>query len=422
MITDSVSEPVPAGHSVGPRPSAGPLGPRRRSRGWFWLLLLVLIAGGGFLAYRLRGASQVQSASRQNQGQSRAITVSVAPVEKRDMPLYLRGLGSVTPFNTVTLKSRVDGQLIQVAFTEGQIVHEGDLLALLDPRPFQVALEQAEGQLAKDTAQLDVAKLDLQRTENLYKEGIIPKQQLDAQVALVAQFQGALRSDQAQIDNQKLQIAYCHITAPITGRIGLRLVDQGNMIRASDPNGLVVITQVQPIAVIFTIPEDNLPEVVKQMRAASLKVEAYSRDDKTKIAEGKLLTVDNQIDQTTGTVRLKAQFENPELSLWPNQFVNARLLLSIRKDSIVVPSPAIQRGQQGSTYVYVVNAEHKAEVRNVQVDFSEGNMTVLSAGLTPGEQVVVDGQDKLKKDDPVAFQATGDGGQRPSRAGDKRTQ
>jgi multidrug efflux system membrane fusion protein len=420
MATNRISEPAEPDSSFALKPVAQPPAPRR-SRSWIWLLLLVLIAGGGFGAYRLRSAAQAQSAAKPNPAQARGVMVAVASVEKKDMPLYLRGLGSVNPYNTVTVKSRVDGQLIQVAFTEGQFVRAGELLAQIDPRSFQVALDQAEGQLAKDTAQLNVAKLDLERFDKLYKEGIIPKQQLDAQAALVAQFQGTLQSDRAQIDNQKLQLSYCRITAPISGRIGLRLVDQGNMIRAADPNGLVVITQVQPIAVIFTVPEDSLPDVVKQMRGGQLRVEAFSRDDKTKLSDGRLLTIDNQIDQTTGTVRLKAQFENADLTLWPNQFVNIRLLLSVRKDAIVVPSPAIQRGAQGSTYVYIVTGERKADVRNVQVDFSEGNETVLKSGLTPGEQVVIDGQDKLQKDAKVEFRSAGDSSQQPSKAGQSRT-
>jgi multidrug efflux system membrane fusion protein len=419
MATHRISDPAESNNSFAVKPLPEPPAPRRRS--WIWLLLLVLIVGGGIGAYRLRSAAQAQSAAKPNPAQARGVMVSVAPVEKKDMPLYLRGLGSVTPFNTVTVKSRVDGQLIQVAFTEGQFVRAGELLAQIDPRPYQVALDQAEGQLAKDTAQLNVAKLDLERFEKLYKEGIIPKQQLDAQAALVAQYQGTLQSDRAQIDNQKLQISYCHITAPISGRIGLRLVDQGNMIRAADPNGLVVITQVQPIAVIFTVPEDSLPDVVKQMRGGQLRVEAFSRDDKTKLSDGRLLTIDNQIDQTTGTVRLKAQFENADLTLWPNQFVNVRLLLSVRKDAIVVPSPAIQRGAQGSTYVYVVTSDRRADARNVQVDFTEGNETVLKSGLAPGEQIVIDGQDKLQKDAKVEFRSAGDNGQPPSKAGQPRS-
>jgi len=283
-----------------------------------------------------------------------------------------------------------------------------------------VALDQAQGQLAKDEAQLTSAKLDLARDQQLVKEGVLAQQQFDQQTAAVGQIEGAIQSDKAQIDNQKLQLTYCQITSPLTGRIGLRLADQGNIVHASDANGLAVITQVQPIAVLFTIPEDSLPQVTRQMRQGELRAEAYGRDDQTKLAEGKLLTVDNTIDQTTGTIRLKAQFENADLQLWPNQFVNIRLLLSMRKAAIYIPSAAIQRGQQG-TFVYVVSADRKAQVRPVQVDFVEGNGTVISNGLAVGEQVVVDGQDKLQDATPVEFRSGAGGGPKPSEAGSART-
>jgi membrane fusion protein, multidrug efflux system len=305
------------------------------------------------------------------------------------------GLGSVTAYNTVTLHTRIDGEIMNVYFKEGQFVKKGDLLAEIDPRPSQVALAQAEGQLAKDTASQNDAKVDLARYQTLWQEGVIARQQVDTQQATVGQFDGAIKSDQAAIDTQKLQLVYTRITSPINGRVGLRLVDPGNIVHAADANGILVITQVQPIAVDFTLPEDGLQQVVAEMKKRPLDVEAYSRDDNTKLAEGKLLTLDNQIDQTTGTIKLKSEFPNIDLSLWPNQFVNARLFLNVHKNAIVIPTAAIQAGTQGP-FVYVIGSDNKAEVRNIQVQFAEGNISVIRQGLNDGEQIVVDGADKLQ--------------------------
>ena len=333
---------------------------------------------------------------------SQTIPVSVATVQSRDFPVYLTGLGSVTAFNTVALKSRVDGQLVQVAFREGQEVRKGDLLAVIDPRPYQVALDQAQATLLKDQSQLKNAQLDLERYRGLVAAGVVSHQQVDTQDALVGQLQGTVGADKAAIENARLNLLYCHITAPVDGRIGLRLVDPGNMVHATDANPLLVITQLQPIAVIFTLPEDSLPTVAQHMHAGTLKVEAYNRDDQTKLATGKLLTIDNQIDQSTGTGKLKAIFDNHERDLWPNQFVNVRLLLEVRKNATVMPAAALQRGPQG-TFAYIVKSNNTVEIRPVTPTLTQGNVTAIAQGVSSGEVVVTDGQDKLQNGSKVVF-------------------
>jgi len=327
---------------------------------------------------------------------TRAVPVGVVAALQQDMPVYLTGLGSATAFNTVAVKSRVDGQLVQVNFKEGQMVNQGDLLILIDPRPYEVQLASAEAQIFKDQASLRDAQLNYQRYKDLLQvSGAMSQQQVDTQKATADALEGAVKADQAAIDNAKLQIDYCHITAPVSGRIGLRLVDPGNIVHATDQNAMLVITQLEPIAVIFTLPEDSLPTVVKRMRQGTLAVEAYSRDDQTKLATGTLLTIDNQIDQTTGTDRLKAVFDNKDGSLFPNQFVNVRLLLDVRKNSTVIPSVAVQRGPQGS-FVYVVKSDKTVEARPVTVALAQSNQSAIGSGLQPGEIVVTDGQDKLQ--------------------------
>jgi len=327
---------------------------------------------------------------------SRAVPVTVAAAVRQDMPVYLTGLGSVTAFNTVSVKSRIDGQLVQVNFREGQQVKKGELLALIDPRPYEVQLAQAQATLFRDQAQLRDAQLNYQRFQDLLKEsGAMSQQQVDTQKATADQLEGAVRADQAAIDNAKLQIDYCHITAPVDGRIGLRQVDVGNIVHASDQNPMIVITQLQPISVIFTLPEDSLPTVARHMKQGTLEVDAYDRDNQTKLATGKLLTIDNEIDPQTGTGKLKATFDNRDGALWPNQFVNVHLLLDVRKNSIVIQSAAVQRGPQG-TFVYVVKPDKTAEVRPVQVALAQGNQTAIGSGLQAGETVVTDGQDKLQ--------------------------
>jgi membrane fusion protein, multidrug efflux system len=368
---------------------------------WLMVILLAVVAGGVFWYFHSR-AAQANNGAALNTGDLAGaptdgpVPVVVATAHRGDLPIYLNGLGTVTAFNTVTVKSRVDGQIVKINFTEGQYVKEGDALIEIDPRPYQVQLEQAEGQLAKDQAQLKDAQVDYGRYQLLYKEGVIPKQQLDTQQAQVGTYEGAIKADMATIDNAKLQITYAHITAPISGRVGLRLVDMGNIVHATDTNGLLVITQLQPISVLFSLPQDQLPEVLARMRSDKrLAVDAYDRDNREKIATGKLLTIDNQIDITTGTYKLKAVFDNSKNELFPNQFVNVHLLVDTKRNVVLVPTTAVLRGPQG-TYVFGVNSKNSVAVKTVKVADTTGNVAGIASGLADGDVVVVDGQDKLK--------------------------
>lgn len=371
-----------------------------KGRWWLWLVVLVVVA---VAVWYYRGASSTSQAqdpsAAAGKGKSGtgagSVPVVVAAAQRGDLPVYFNGLGTVTAFNTVTVHTRVDGEIVKVNFTEGQYVHQGDALIEIDPRPYQVQLEQAQGQLAKDQASRVDAEVNFQRYKLLYQEGVIPKQQLDTQGSQVGQFDGAIKSDVANIDNAKLQIVYSHITSPISGRVGLRLVDIGNIVHATDANGMLVITQLQPISVIFTLPEDQLPQVMAKLRGNQLTVEAFDRDDTKKIATGKLATIDNQIDTTTGTYKLKSIFNNEDNSLFPNQFVNIHLLVDTKHDLVLVPAPAIQRGPQG-TYVYVVSNNTTVTIRNVTIAQTTGNTVGLSGGLQAGDVVVIDGQDKLQ--------------------------
>src|SRR5262245_4315394 len=335
------------------------------------------------------------------------------------MPVYLRGLGNAVASNTVTVRSRVDGQLVKVAFKEGDFVKKDDLLAEIDKRPFEVQLAQAKGQLARDQALLLSAQTEKDRNQLLLDKGLIPRQQFDTQAAAVGQYEGAIQADQASIDNANLQITYSRIVAPISGQIGLRLVDEGNIVRAADQGGIVVITQLQPISVLFSIPEDNLGEVLSKLHAGQqLRVEAWDHDDIKKIANGILLTADNQIDPTTGTSKLKAVFDNANNSLYPNQFVNVRLLINVLKDAVVIPGTTVQRGSQG-TFVYVVREDQTAEMRPVRIKTTEGNDVAIEAGLKPGESVVLEGMDKVQDGARVDVQTPGQ--TTDSTAGERRT-
>jgi multidrug efflux system membrane fusion protein len=396
--------------SLGERGQRIPAPAARKSRWWFWLIAVAVIAAGVWLYRRQSFASNSAFGSGATMsGQpgsggmpgALAIPVVVATATKGDLPVFYNGLGSVVAYNTVTVRSRIDGQLLRVGFQEGQLVKAGDVLAEIDPRPYQVQLEQAQGALAKDVAQRKDAQVNLERYKLLYKEGVIPKQQLDTQDASVSQFDGAIQTDQATIDNANLNLVYCRITAPIGGRVGLRLVDAGNMIHATDVNGLVVITQLQPISVLFSLPQDQLPVVYSKLRAGQqLTVQAFDRDNTAKIADGRLLTIDNQIDATTGTYKLKSVFDNTDNALFPNQFVNAHLLVNTLKNVVLIPSTAILRGSQG-IYVYSVSADKKVTIRPVAISQTTGIITGISSGLKAGDVVVTDGQDKLQEGSSV---------------------
>jgi multidrug efflux system membrane fusion protein len=371
------------------------------------------------LAIILAGCGKTSADSKQKGGGKGGrggamgtIPVAVANAEVRDLPVLLNGLGSVEAFNTVAVKSRIDGQLVQVNFKEGQEVKQGELLAVIDPRPYEVQLSQAEATLFKDQSALKDAKVNAVRFQQLFKDGVIPQQQMDTQNSLQGQLEGSVRADQAQVDSVKLNLAYTRITAPVGGRVGLRQVDIGNIIHAADPNGLVIITQLEPISVIFNLPQDNLQSVSQHMSKGKLSVEAYSRDDQTKLTTGSLTTIDNQIDTTTGTGKLKAVFANKDRALWPNQFVNIHLLLEVRKNNTVVPAAAIQRGPQG-TYVFGVKPDKTAEMKPVTVSFSEGNYAAISKGLNPGDVVVTDGQDKLQPGTKVEIRQAAPGNNAP---------
>jgi multidrug efflux system membrane fusion protein len=402
-------------------PQEAPLFAQRRC---LWLVLAVVLS---VICASLSGCTSADSKQQKAQAAGpHTVSVAVAKVQQQDMPVYLVGLGSVTAFYTANIKSRVDGQIMRVNFQEGQTVKQGDLLIVIDPRPFQVQLEQMQAQIFKDQATLRDAKLNLERYTTLIPSGSIAQQQVDTQKSLVDQLDGQVRTDQAQIDNAKLQLVYCNITAPFTGRVGLRQVDPGNIVHAADTNPMLILTQLQPIAVIFTLPEDQLPTVSRHMGNSTLLVEAYSRDDQTKLATGKLQTIDNQIDQTTGTAKLKAVFDNKDNQLWPNQFVNANLLLETRKNSTVLPTAAILRGPQG-TFVYLVKSDKTVEARAVTVSIAQGNNTAVASGLDPGDTVVTDGQDKLQTGSKIEFRtggpsnsaggANGSGGSTPATPG-----
>ena len=439
MIEKSSSESVPR-HSDEPRPVQGPNGegflatpavtpeqnaaappPRRRRFRLLWLLLLVALAIAFYFFFFSRiprpgaqgGPGAGAGAAQRGRRGPGAIPVVATRATRGNIGVYLNGLGTVTPLNTVTVKSRVDGQLMEVLYREGDIVQKGALLVQIDPRPYEVQAEQAEGQLLRDQALLANARTDLARYQTLLTQNAIPEQQVATQKSLVTQDEGLVRADQAQLDNARLNLTYSRITAPITGRVGLRLVDPGNIVRASDANGLVVITQLEPITVIFTISEDQLPLVLPRMRSGqALRVDAYDRDMANRIAQGRLTTIDNQIDPATGTVRLRATFDNRDNRLFPNEFVNARLLVQEKRNVVLLNSAAIQRSS-AQTYVYLVKPDNTVTVRTITVGTNEGQNSEIVSGLQPGETVVMTGVDKLREGAKVNAQIPGEDGGRP---------
>jgi multidrug efflux system membrane fusion protein len=385
------------------------------------VLIFAAIGYGCYRLYLYESAKQAQISAKKGAMRPHNIPVAIAKAHEGDMPIYLQGLGTVTAFNTVTVKPRVDGQLASVNFKEGQYVKQGEVLATIDPQPFQVALDQAtgnldqaKGTLAKDQAALRDAQVNYVRDQQLFKDSIIAKQQMDTQLSTADQIRGSIEADNAAIAaanaaiaSARLNLQYTKITAPISGRIGLRLVDQGNMVHAADANGLAVIAQIEPISVLFTIPEDQLPPVLKKLReGAKMRADAYDRDQKQKLEEGTLLTVDNQIDTTTGTSRLKATFPNTDGALFPNQFVNVKLWLDTERNATIIPAVAIQRGPTG-TFVYVVNENNTVSTRPVKIGLQEGNDVSVDDGLQPGESVVVDGAEKLTDGMSVTIRGAG---------------
>ncbi len=366
---------------------------RKKRARWVWAVLaaLVVVAAWWLLADSKNNAGKGPPA-----GFVPMVPVKTEVARIEDLDIYLKGLGTVTAFNTVTVRSRVQGEIVSVQFKEGEQVKAGDLLAQIDPRSFQVSLNQAMGVLQQDQSQYENAKRDLERYKKLRKQDSIAPQLLDTQQALVQKFEGLIKSDQAAVDNARLQLDYTRITAPISGRLGLRRVDAGNLVVANDPQGVVVITQTQPIAVVFTLAESDLPAVRQPMIAGQvLQVDAYDRADLVRLAQGTLVTVDNQIDVTTGTIKLKAQFTNQDDALFPNQFVNVRMKVRTDKDVLTIPAGALQQGNQGA-FLYVVLPDDTAAVRQVKLGARSGDRVAIVEGLVAGDRVVLEGTDRLR--------------------------
>jgi multidrug efflux system membrane fusion protein len=412
-------ETLPEVGLPGPHDGLPPRPQKAKKRGLIWIVFLLIIVGfAGYAVWRASQPSPIREGGKGKKGGgggfgfggggAAVVPVVVQKAARASVPVYLNGLGNVTAFYTVTVKSRVDGQLMKVLFNEGDLVKEGQTLIEIDPRPYQVMLELAQATLARDEALLKNAKLDEERYRGAIATDAIPKQQLDTQVALVAQYEATIKQDQANVDNARLQITYAHIPAPITGVVGLRLVDPGNIVHAADTTGMIVITQLQPIAVLFTIPEDSLPQVVQKLRAgAHLPVDAFNRDNSKKLASGMLITLDNQINNTTGTAQLKAVFDNTDNALFPQQFVNIRLLVDTLGNQLIVPNVAIQNGQQGN-FVYIVDDDSKVHLKTVQVGVVNEMTSSILGGISDGDRVVVDGTDRLVEGATVRVRKPGE--------------
>jgi membrane fusion protein, multidrug efflux system len=371
---------------------------------WIFAAILVLLAAGGLWWYEhAKSVAAAKAASAKAAKAAAAGTpVVAAQATKGNIGVYVTGLGAITPIYTVTVKSRVNGQLMTVHFKEGDLVKEGDPLIEIDPRPYEAAVVQAQGALVRDTALLANSRVDLVRYTTLVAQDAVPEQTLATQRALVAQYEGTVTNDQGTLDAAKVNVVYCHITSPITGIVGLRLVDPGNIVNSTDTNGMIVITQIQPISVIFTVGEDQLPPILQKIRAGqTLPVDAWDRDNKNKLSSGTLSTIDNLIDQTTGTLKLRATFDNQNRALFPNQFVNARLLQQEKTGVTLLPSAAIQRNTN-DTYVYLIQANNTVTVRNIKIGTTEGDQSEITSGLVPGDKVVMTGVDKLQEGSKVA--------------------
>ena len=400
--------PPPGSTPAPPKPETAKTAEKntsRRGRWWVYAAIIVLVILGVFLWSRMHSASataQKTGAKGGKGGGAAATPVVAVQAVKGNIGVYVTGLGAITPIYTVTVKSRVDGQLMSVHFKEGDLVNQGDPLIEIDPRPYQAVAEQTEGQLVRDQALLANSRVDLARYQTLLAQDAIPEQQLATQRALVKQYEGTVINDQGLLDAAKVNVVYCHITAPITGLVGLRLVDPGNIVHSTDANGMIVITQIQPISVIFTVGEDQLPPVLQKMRAGqTLTVDAWDRELKNKLASGTLSTLDNQIDQTTGTLKLRATFMNDNRALYPNQFVNARLLQQEKTGVTLLPSAAIQRNTN-NTYVYLIKPDNTVTVRNITIGTTEGDQSEIASGLNAGDRAVMTGVDKLQEGSKVA--------------------